>query len=235
MLWGAPSSTTDTTFYDSIKAQLASGSKIPYVLSFNEPDGSKSTGGSNISPSLAATTWIREIEPLRKLGIKVGLPAVVGAPSGQLWLENFFASCKGGCHPDFVPVHWYGNYEGLASHIGQVAQAYKNNITEIWVTEYALPNGNLAASQAFYNQSASLLDGWANVTHYSYFGAFRSSASNIGANAAFLTQKGKLTSIGSWYLGGSATGAVPSGAERFTIFGGWLLLVFFTGFWDVVF
>ena len=37
-----------------------------------------------------------------------------------------------------------------------------------------------------------------NVTHYSYFGAFRSDVSNIGANSAMLTQNGKLTDIGSW-------------------------------------
>ena len=55
-----------------------------------------------------------------------------------------------------------------------------------------------------------------NITHYSYFGSFRSDVSNIGPAAAMLTEKGKLTDIGSWYLGGSATGATPrnSGATR---------------------
>jgi hypothetical protein len=54
-----------------------------------------------------------------------------------------------------------------------------------------------------------------NITHYSYFGAFRSDVSNVGANAAMLTQDGKLTDIGSWYLGGAATNNVPeaSGAS----------------------
>jgi hypothetical protein len=55
-----------------------------------------------------------------------------------------------------------------------------------------------------------------NVTHYSYFGAFRSSVSNVGPNAAMLTQNGELTDIGSWYMGGRATNNVPkeSGASR---------------------
>jgi hypothetical protein len=48
-----------------------------------------------------------------------------------------------------------------------------------------------------------------NLTHYSYFGAFRSDVSNVGANAAMLDQKGKLTDIGSWYLGGVATNNIP--------------------------
>jgi Glycosyl hydrolase catalytic core len=47
------------------------------------------------------------------------------------------------------------------------------------------------------------------VTHYSYFGSFRSDVSNVGPNAAMLTQDGKLTDIGSWYLGRVATGNIP--------------------------
>jgi hypothetical protein len=159
MLWGAPASEKDTTFIDGIKSQLSSGNKIPYVLSFNEPDGTTKTGGSNIAPSLAASTWIREIEPLKKLGVKVGAPAVTGSPQGSTWLQNFFTSCKGGCTPDFIPVHWYGNFQGLASHLGEVTGTYKN-ISEFWVTEYALPHASLKDSEDFYNQSAALLDRW---------------------------------------------------------------------------
>jgi hypothetical protein len=51
-----------------------------------------------------------------------------------------------------------------------------------------------------------------NLTHYSYFGAFRSDVSNVGPNAAMLNQDGKLTDIGSWYMGGVATNVVPKGA-----------------------
>jgi hypothetical protein len=37
----------------------------------------------------------------------------------------------------------------------------------------------------------------------------------VGANAAMLTQDGKLTDIGSWYMGGAETNNVPkaSGAS----------------------
>lgn len=51
-----------------------------------------------------------------------------------------------------------------------------------------------------------------NLTHYSYFGAFRSDVSNVGPNAAMLNQDGKLTDIGSWYMGGVATNVVPKSA-----------------------
>lgn len=48
-----------------------------------------------------------------------------------------------------------------------------------------------------------------NVTFYSYFGSFRSSTSNVGINVAMLNSYGNLTDIGSWYLGGNATGIKP--------------------------
>lgn len=49
-----------------------------------------------------------------------------------------------------------------------------------------------------------------NVSFYSYFGAFQSFTSNVGINVAMLDSWGNLTDIGSWYLGGNATGVIPS-------------------------
>lgn len=82
--------------------------------------------------------------------------------------------------------------------------------TSLWITEYALPEANLSDTQSFFQESAEYFDRLDYVERYSYFGSFRSSASNVGANVAMLTQDGKLTDIGSWYLGGAATGNVPS-------------------------
>jgi hypothetical protein len=71
-----------------------------------------------------------------------------------------------------------------------------------------------------------------NVTHYSYFGAFRSDVSNVGPNAAMLTQKGQLTDIGSWYLGGVATNNIPSSADaRANKMAGWSLVVAAVTLW----
>ena len=54
--------------------------------------------------------------------------------------------------------------------------------------------------------------------------------SNVGSNAAMLTQEGKLTDIGSWYLGGVATHNKPKGgAERMRGFAGWSLVVLVIG------
>ena len=156
MLFTAPTSTSDTTFLDDVNEQISNGAKISYVLAFNEPDGSVSTGGSAIPADLAAQTWIREIEPLKKKGIKLGAPAVTGAPSGFTWLQNFFSACNGNCSVDFIPIHWYGDFGGLASHLGQVRGTYPN--TTIWVTEYADAGASLADSQSFYNQSSQYFD-----------------------------------------------------------------------------
>lgn len=62
------------------------------------------------------------------------------------------------------------------------------------------------------------------IQRYSYFGSFRSDVSNVGPNAAMLTQKGELTDIGAWYLGQAATGKVPKGdASTTAAFAAWSL------------
>lgn len=122
MLWGAGN---DSTFYSTVKGLKEGGMNISYVLGFNEPDGC-SNGGSCVDAGTAASIWQQEIEPLKKLGIKLGAPAVTGAPAGFTWLQNWFTACAGNCTPDFIPVHWYGNFEGLASHVGQVNATYEN-------------------------------------------------------------------------------------------------------------
>ncbi len=119
MLWS-----TSTTFYSEVKALIDGGRNISHVLAYNEPDGTSATGGSQIDPSVAATNWISQIEPLRKLGVKVGAPAVTGSPGGFTWLESFFDACASqgtNCTIDFIPIHWYGDFGGLASHMGQVS------------------------------------------------------------------------------------------------------------------
>jgi len=76
----------------------------------------------------------------------------------------------------------------------------------------------LATSQTFFKTSAAYFDRVEKVGRYSYFGSFRSDVSNVGTQATMLTEKGTLTDIGSWYLGGAATGNIPStkksGANR---------------------
>ncbi|MCJ1413811.1 hypothetical protein MMC32_000136 [Xylographa parallela] len=223
MLFSAPNDTTDTSFLTSVQSQISAGANVSYILTFNEPDGTSATGGSDVPSDLAAETWIREVEPLKSQGVKLGAPAVTGAQTGFTWLQQFFTACAGNCSADFIPIHWYGDFGGLASHIGQVRAAYPN--MSIWITEYADPGANLTDSQSFFNESSQYFDRIDYITRYSYFGSFRSSVSNVGPDAAMLTQDGQLTDIGSWYLGGSATGFVPSAASHTSLAGSSLLVV----------
>lgn len=212
MLFSATDGNPGTGFANGISAQIAKGANITTVLGFNEPDNCDgNTGGSCMPADLAASVWVNEIEPLRaQHGVKLVSPAVTSAETGFQWMQNWYTACAplGGCHPDYIGVHYYGGFEGLASHVGRVNATYLN-VSGIYLTEWAYPNASLEATQSFYNMSVHFLDQLSYVKKYSYFGAFRSSKSNVGPNAAFLNGAGQLTDIGSWYLGGSATGRIP--------------------------
>ncbi|EHK42945.1 uncharacterized protein TrAtP1_001905 [Trichoderma atroviride] len=213
MMWGVgPNPSQDTAFHDSVVNLINTGTPISHVLSFNEPDAPSAWGGSDVTPANAALAWIANFVPLQKLGVKLGIPAVTGAPTGFDWTEQFLANCTSilqtQCPYDFIPLHWYDNLGGLQSHINQYATAFPGK--KIWVTEYADPNQDLATTQQFFNQSASYMDGLASLERYSYFGAFRSNVSNVGPNATFLNNAGRLTDIGSLYLGFGLTGVVPT-------------------------
>lgn len=128
MLWGKPDDKDDTSFLKTVEGLVdARKINITNVLAFNEPDGPRKWGGSDIDPDTAAHVWLKNIAPLRERGIRVGLPACTGSPDGTKWLDTFLKSCskqlsgKGptrNCTYDFVNIHWYGPFEGLASHIG---------------------------------------------------------------------------------------------------------------------
>ncbi|KAH6607318.1 hypothetical protein Trco_003631 [Trichoderma cornu-damae] len=217
MMWGVgPNPSQDFAFRDSVINLINSGRNITHVLSFNEPDAPSSWGGSDVTPANAALAWIANFIPLQQRGVKIGLPACTGAPSGLDWLQQFLGNCSRlistgntvqQCPYDFVPLHWYDNFEGLASHIGQYAATFPNK--NIWVTEYAYANQPLLQTQQFYNTSASYMDSLSYLERYSYFGAFRSGVSNVGPNATFLNNAGLLTDIGSLYLGFGLTGVNP--------------------------
>ncbi|KAF2433731.1 hypothetical protein EJ08DRAFT_694216 [Tothia fuscella] len=185
-------------FTATVIQQLQAGINVSHVFSYNEPDGSFNEGGSQVTPARAAARWLQDIEPLRAYGVSLGAPAVTGSQRGFQWLQQFFTACNGQCHADFVPIHWYGSFIGLASEVGQMRATYPN--MTIWVTEFADSHQDLARTQMTFNQSVTYLDRLSYVVRHSYFGAFRSDVSNVGANATFLDSCGRLTDIGAGYL-----------------------------------
>ena len=96
----------------------------------------------------------------------------------------------------------------LTSAVASLFRRFPNK--SMWVTEYNLPNSDLQSTQAFFNISAEYFDRLDYVERYSYFGSCRSKVCNIGPNGAMLSNDGRLTDIGSWYLGFSATGVLPT-------------------------
>ena len=69
-------------------------------------------------------------------------------------MKKFVDYCKD-CTIDFIALHYYGDFEGLASHIGEYVATFNKTV---WLTEWAFPNVTLPVTQTFYNQSIEFLD-----------------------------------------------------------------------------
>ena len=203
---------TDSASSDAIA--IAALSHSDYVLVYNEPDGSTSSGGSNVDPDDAAKTYINTILPLRTdHGKKLSLPATTGSPRGLEWLHDFNASChdlnpRSGCPFDFIAAHWYGDFAAMASWLGTLHTLYPDK--QVWLTEFALPSQDADATEGMLNQSLPFLDGAAWVERYAWFGAFREDDANewTGDGASMLKNSGGLTELGATYLGGDGRGFV---------------------------
>lgn len=146
----------------------------------------------------------------------MGAPGISGSQTGKAWLKEFFGACKN-CTVDFIPIHWYGNFEGFASFIGEIREMYLDK--DLWITEFGIPKVDLKETQKFFNSSTEYLDRLEYVQRYSWFGSFRSDVSNVGPNVAMLDKKGDLTDLGAWYIGRKATGNTPSKAGKIVV--GW--------------
>lgn len=137
MMWGVSDNLNDTTFLENVKELIDDGRNITRVLGFNEPDAPYDWGGSDIPPKDAAQAWVANFEPLGEMGVKLGLPGCTGGWGSMPWLKEFLGNCSeiltnGGdeknCTWDFLPVHWYDNFEGLASHIGERLGEYVHDL-----------------------------------------------------------------------------------------------------------
>lgn len=193
-----------------------------HLLAFNEPDGTTSSGGSAISPSDAAQAYIQYLVPLREQGWNISHPATTGSTSGLDWLQKFNASCWSiapdtGCVADFVALHWYGDFAGLAGWLGTLREFYHTNASSgavsddiaYWITEMALPQGSEDETVAMLNQSMNYLDGLEYVAGYAWFGTDRKSSEwdgYTGGKVAVFNGDGKLTDVGALYLGGKEEG-----------------------------
>jgi hypothetical protein len=207
MLWG----NYENSFKQTVTSLIAQGMNITYVLGFNEPDGPGNEGGSNIIPVDAATRWISDIEPLRLQGVLMGGPAVTGSTRGLQWLTDWFTACNGACHVDFLPIHVYGDFRTVQWIVGEFRIRWPG--VRLWMTEWADPNQSLSVTQQEWTQSLLYLDSQPDIDKHSYFGAFRSYASNVGYNASMLDSCGNLTDIGAIYTAQTQMHNIP-GPDR---------------------
>ncbi|KAK1994411.1 hypothetical protein LX36DRAFT_660597 [Colletotrichum falcatum] len=199
-----------------------------HLLTFNEPDGTTSSGGSSIDPEDAAKAYLEHLAPLRDDGDgtrrwNISHPVVTGSPQGIEWLRKFNESCHAidrdaGCPADFVAVHWYGDAAGLKDHLGALRAFYGGGEGDddddappdlrFWITEMALPQQSAGATLAMMNESLAYLDGLDYVEAYAWFGAFREDEANAwtGDSVSLLDGDGGLTDLGALYLGGEERG-----------------------------
>lgn len=213
----SPKDAADDGFGDRLAALPASST---HLLTFNEPDGTTESGGSSLTPEDAARAYVEHIAPLRDAGgraWKISHPSVTGSPRGLDWLRDFNASCwdldgDRGCPTDFVAVHWYGNFEGLAGWLDQLRDFYHGGGGEtspaFWVTEVALAQQDEEATKAMMNQTLTHLDAADDVEGYAWFGAFRRDEANAwtGDAVSLFDDDGGLTDLGALYLGGAGQG-----------------------------
>lgn len=223
---------TDDVATDDFRKQLDGLPRSStHLLTFNEPDGDSGSGGSAIEPEDAARSYIDRIAPLRSGGgdggdggrtWNISHPSVTGSPRGLDWLRRFNASCwdldrEKGCPADFVAVHWYGEYEGLAGWLDTLHDFYKhiapsssdNKNPQFWITEMALPQQDDEATLRMMNQTLPYLDGLDYVGGYAWFGAFRKGEKAngwTGDAVSLFDNEGGLTELGSLYLSSSSGG-----------------------------
>ncbi|KAM0331238.1 hypothetical protein ACHAQA_002907 [Verticillium albo-atrum] len=206
---------------ESILNRLPSSST--HLLTFNEPDHDIPSGGSDISPEEAAEAYLEYVVPLRdgtsntSRTWNISHPVVTGSGQGIEWLQRFNESCydldPDGCPTDFVAVHYYGDFTGLAAWIGTLDEFYNpSNSSEdrvrFWITEMALPQENEESTIAMLNESMTYLDGLDLVEGYAWFGAFRTNNANdwTGDSVSLFDDDGGLTELGATYLGGKDNG-----------------------------
>ncbi|KAL8860406.1 MAG: hypothetical protein Q9178_003065 [Gyalolechia marmorata] len=169
------------------EAAIAAGSK--HLLAFNEPD---LPAQANMDVDQSVAGWMEYMEPFHAKHngeVKLGSPSVCNGPEEHLglsYLQDFLSSC-GGCHVDFISIHWYGlaNKDGvqhLKDHIGKAKDVAAGR--PIWLTEFK-PDGDDGQQAEFLAAILPWLDDASNgVARYAYF-----KADNM-VNGDSLTQAG---------------------------------------------
>ncbi|KAI4281409.1 MAG: hypothetical protein L6R38_003710 [Xanthoria sp. 2 TBL-2021] len=187
MLWNTSQTFHVPHWNERAEAAIAAGTK--HLLAFNEPD---LPAQANMDVGQSVAGWMDYMEPFHTKhngDVKLGSPSVCNGPEenmGLSYLKSFLDSC-GGCHVDFIAIHWYGlatddGVQHLKDHIGKAQEVAGGRA--IWLTELK-PDGSDEQQAAFLGKILPWLDDKSNgVDRYAYF-----KVDNM-VNGASLTQAG---------------------------------------------
>ncbi len=163
MLWGNSPSLASAW---QANAQAAINSGSTHLLAFNEPDLSSQ---SNIDPTTAAQSYSQYMSGFPS-NVKLGAPAVsnAGAPSGLTWLQSFLDACTH-CQIDFIPIHWYSDWNNVEDFQNHATTAYQMTGKPIWVTEFGTNDGDNQQIEGFVQNVTSWMDQQPWLERYAYF------------------------------------------------------------------
>ncbi|KAJ7729163.1 hypothetical protein B0H16DRAFT_1470139 [Mycena metata] len=188
-------------------AQLAARQKqlkFSTVFTLNEPDL------NGISPGQAADWYKQHINPL---AIKKALPAVTSSTDvgkGLNWVQQMVKACNGGCHFDYINLHWYGqDFAQFKAHVNDAHSRFPHN--KIVITEFALqnPRGGQADQIKFFKAAFAFLDSASFVEMYFPFVAtspnlFKShdpsGAAFVGTGSTLYKDDGTISAVGELLL-----------------------------------
>ncbi|KAL8645023.1 MAG: hypothetical protein Q9210_006946 [Variospora velana] len=172
MLWDTLTDFHAPRWVENAEAAITAGST--HLLAFNEPD---LPAQANMDVPQSVAGWMEYMEPFHAKhngAVKLGSPAVCNGPEAHLglsYLKDFLAAC-GGCHVDFLAIHWYGlasddGVRHLQEHIAKAQEMAGGR--PIWLTEFQ-PSGNDEEQAAFLGKILPWLDDKSNgVERYAYF------------------------------------------------------------------
>lgn len=198
MVWGGGSVKEDTLA--SIKRGYEAGT-YKYLLTFNEPDGTTSGGGSVMTVDEAIALWPQ----LEALGIPLSSPSPTNYSTG--WLDEFMTKAKRlGYRVDFLALHCYQDFSDSGAHYTlrrELIQIYEKYQLPIWITEFGCidisawnplaPGGNpdctQDAAKKYTKNVTDMLEGLGFVERYAWF------VDNFNERGAARPTEGQYTTL----------------------------------------
>ncbi|CAI6098435.1 unnamed protein product [Clonostachys chloroleuca] len=159
-------------WFDDQAQSSISSSSVGVAFSLNEPDNAAE---GLVTPELAATLQVTHMVAMKeKTGVAISAPSVTngqGSDQGLNWLQSFVTACKATatCHYDFCNLHWYDYEAAEDSLFSNLKKAHEICGTPVWLTEFALLDGDDQKVAEWIKKVIPQLDALDYVQGYAYF------------------------------------------------------------------